>query len=145
MVAWEKTHFPELLLFSKFSKTYSFKGKVKRDYSRSATRGWTPKRSMDSVHWRKQNSPALLHQDPCAFFHRGINAQRACRHTRTCQAGPCQHWDEGEAAPDRIMSVPLLFWCRAQQHGLFLPLSSFSKWELGSLFNHNYFLFLDHF
>lgn len=103
---------------------------------------------MSSVHWRKKNSPALLHQDPRAFFHRWINAQRACTHTRICQVGACQQWDLREKQHQID-----LFQChyssdvppRVPQHSLFLPVSSFSKWELGSLFNHNYFLFLDHF
>lgn len=142
MVAW-KRETSQNCSCKTSSRTYSFKGKVKRDHSRSALRGWTPKCSMYSVPWGKKHSPALLLQDPGALSHRGKNAQRACTHSRTCQAGTAVG-PGGEAAPHRFIPVPLNAPPRAQL-GLLLPLPPFSKWEPGSLFNHNYFLFLNHF
>lgn len=63
-----------------------------------------------------------------------------------------QQWDLGEKQHQTGLFqwykiyyfIPLNAPPRAQL-GLLLPLPPFSKWEPGSLFNHNYFLFLNHF
>lgn len=53
-------------------------------------------------------------------------------------------WGRGNnRQTDSSATTPLM--CLHAQHGLLLPLPSFSKREFGSLFNHNYFLFLNHF